>query len=93
MKNIPFQGQCSFRQYLSNKPKRYVIKVFAMVDSMTFYLSKFEIYACMYPDGVYKVPTEVVQRSIEPIKNNGRNVSTDYCYTSIPLAMSLLKSN
>lgn len=35
-----FRGRCIFRQYIKNKPARYGIKIFALVDSNTFYTSK-----------------------------------------------------
>jgi len=38
-----FQGRCSFRQYMPNKPSKYGIKIQALVNSHTyiyFFLSK-----------------------------------------------------
>lgn len=92
---IPFRGRCPFRQYLPNKPKKYGIKVFALVDSRTFYLLKFEIYAGAQHDGPYKkvnTPFDIVQRLVEPIKGSGRNLTTDNWYSSIPLAKWLLEN-
>ena len=40
-----FCGQCSFRQYIPNKPAKYGIKIFALVDSKTFHSYNMEIYA------------------------------------------------
>ncbi|KAL4113154.1 hypothetical protein QTP88_016830 [Uroleucon formosanum] len=82
---IPFRGRCPFRQYLPNKPKRYGIKVFTLVDSRTFYLLKFEIYAGAQHDGPYKkvnTPFDIVQRLVEQIKGSGRNLTTDNWYSS-----------
>lgn len=33
-----FRGKCEFRQYIPNKPAKYGLKVFALVDSKTFYV-------------------------------------------------------
>nr|CAI5870397.1 unnamed protein product [Callosobruchus analis] len=52
-----FRGRCSFRVYIPNKPKKYGIKVFATVDSRTFYTSHLEIYAGVQPDGPYRLET------------------------------------
>ncbi|KAG8231226.1 hypothetical protein J437_LFUL005900, partial [Ladona fulva] len=63
------------------------------LDSKTFYLLKFEIYAGVQPDGPYKSgnkPDEVVKRLVRPLRGTNRNVTTDNWYTSIPLAQSLL---
>lgn len=40
-----FRGRCSFRQYIANKPAKYGIKIYALVDSRTFYSHNLEIYA------------------------------------------------
>lgn len=93
---IPFRGRCSFRQYIPNKPKRYGIKVFAMVDAKTYYCLKFEIYAGKQPQGSFassNSPEDIVLRLIEPVDGSGRNITTDNWYSSIPLATSLLDRN
>lgn len=90
---VGFRGHCSFRQYLPNKPNKYGIKIFAMVDARNFYCSKMEVYTGKQPDGPYAVsnsPEDIVCRLIEPIHNTGRNVTVDNWYTSIPLAIRLL---
>uniref|UniRef100_A0A6P7G9Q2 Uncharacterized protein LOC114337367 n=1 Tax=Diabrotica virgifera virgifera TaxID=50390 RepID=A0A6P7G9Q2_DIAVI len=40
-----FRGRCKFRKYIANKPAKYGIKIYALVDSTTFYTSNLEIYA------------------------------------------------
>lgn len=35
-----FRGRCSFRQYIPNKPSKYGIKIFSLVDSRAFYTIK-----------------------------------------------------
>lgn len=37
---LAFRGRCSFRQYIPNKPSKYGIKTFALVDAKTAYYSK-----------------------------------------------------
>lgn len=53
-----------------------------MDGSQKFYLTKLEIYCGTRPE-----------RLVEPIKERGRKVTTDNGDTSVPLAMSLLKTN
>ncbi|KFM74523.1 PiggyBac transposable element-derived protein 4, partial [Stegodyphus mimosarum] len=90
----PFRGRCGFRQYMPNKPAKYGIKIFALVDSRTFYTSNMEIYCGTQPDGPFKVstsPSDVVKRLIQPLHKSSRNITTDNWYTSYPLAADLLK--
>lgn len=89
-----FRGRCSFRQYIPNKPSKYGIKIFALVDARTFYTSSMEIYAGVQPEGQFKVsnrPEDIVKRLMKPLFKSGRNLTTDNWYTSYPLAKYLLK--
>ena len=89
----PFRGRCPFRQYIPNKPAKYGIKIFALVDARTFYTWNLEIYAGMQPEGPYKLENgadKVVMRLVEPIFNTGRNLTVDNWYTSVGLARELL---
>ncbi|XP_055936820.1 piggyBac transposable element-derived protein 4-like [Argiope bruennichi] len=89
-----FRGRCSFRQYMPKKPARYGLKIFALVDSRTFYTYNMEIYAGQQPDGPYKTDNsscEIAKRLLVPLYNSGRNVTTDNWYTSYELAEFLQK--
>ena len=50
-----FRGRFSFRQYIPNKPAKYGIKIFALVDSACYYMSNLEIYAGKQMDGPQQV--------------------------------------
>ena len=79
---------------MPKKPARYGIKIFALVDSRTFYTFNMEIYADQQPDGPYKQDNgscEIAKRMLAPLHNSGRNVTTDNWYTSYELAKDLLK--
>lgn len=89
----PFRGRCPFRQYIPSKPAKYGIKIFALVDSRTFYTWNMEIYAGMQPEGPFRLENnadKVVMRLVTPIFNTGRNLTVDNWYTSVGLAKDLL---
>ncbi|XP_060855395.1 uncharacterized protein LOC132933083 [Metopolophium dirhodum] len=91
-----FRGKCRFRQYIANKPAKYGIKIFSLVDSRTFYTLNMEIYCGQQEEGPYKVVNsgkEIVLRLIKPISKTGRNVTCDNWFTSVPLATELLKKH
>lgn len=91
-----FRGKCKFRQYISNKPDKYGVKIYALVDSRTFYTLNMEIYAGKQPDGPFVVDNSVnsvVKRLIKPIDGTGRNVTMDNFYTNVPLANDLFMNH
>ncbi|XP_046397016.1 piggyBac transposable element-derived protein 4-like [Ischnura elegans] len=90
---VPFRDRCSFRQYLPNKPAKYGIKIFALVDATVYYTQKMEVYLGIQPDGPFRVdnsPKEVVKRIVSPILGTGRNITVDNWFMSVPLLEDLL---
>nr|CAI5870253.1 unnamed protein product [Callosobruchus analis] len=88
-----FRGKCSFRVYIPNKPNKYGLKVFALVDAKTFYTCNLEVYVGTQPAGPYAVSnsaSSVVERLVEPLRNSKRSITCDNWFTSIPLAQKLL---
>lgn len=91
-----FRGSCRFRQYMPSKPAKYGIKLFSLVDAVTFYTKNLEVYVGKQPEGPYFQDTStnaLVKRMIEPISGTGRNVTMDNWFTSIPLAKQLLSDH
>jgi hypothetical protein len=90
MRNFPF------RKYIASKSGKYGIRMYALVDSRIFYTQNLEIYAEKQPEGPYQLsnsPADVVERMISPTSGSGRNVTVDNWFTSVPLAMKLLKDH
>jgi len=48
-----FRGKCNFRQYIPNKPNKYGIKKFSLVDARLFYTANMEVYVGKPPNGPY----------------------------------------
>lgn len=89
----PFRGRCSFKQYIPNKPAKYGMKIFAIVDAKSFYTLNMELYVGQQPEGPFKKnnsPQDIVLRLIGTYFNTGRNLTTDNWYTSFPLSKILL---
>ncbi|GBP64363.1 PiggyBac transposable element-derived protein 4 [Eumeta japonica] len=88
-----FKGSCRFLQYTPSKPAKYGIKLFFLVDAMTFYTNKLEICGGKQREGPYFQDTStnaLVKRMIEPISGTGQNVTMDNWFTSVPLTEQLL---
>ncbi|XP_054740501.1 piggyBac transposable element-derived protein 4-like [Anastrepha obliqua] len=69
---LSFRGRCSFRQYIPNKPAKYGLKVFALVDVHYPYTYNLEIYAGQQPEGPFRLSDErfdIVVRMVQPILN------------------------
>lgn len=91
---VPYRGRCSFIQYLPKKPAKYGLKLFALCDSKTFYVSNLELYCGTQPNGPYvqsNTPSEIISRLVDPYKGKNRNLTCDNWYSSYPLAKDLLK--
>jgi hypothetical protein len=92
---FPCKARCKFIQYMPNKPDKFGIKFWMLVDVD----SKFMCNAFPYL-GKDKTRCEteslsenVVMRLVSPYLNTGRNVTTDNYFSSISLAKRLKKKN
>lgn len=88
-----FRGKCGFRVYMPNKPNRYGIKIYSLVDAKMFYTCNMEIYVGQQPIGPYKVQTDnvsLLSRLCQPISGSNRNVTMDNFFTSMVVANKLL---
>lgn len=72
-----FRGRCKFRQYIANKPAKYGVKIYALVDARTFFTNNLEIYPGKQPQGEFNLPNDVVsvvKRLTKPIDKYGRKL-------------------
>lgn len=82
-----------FLAVYAEKPARYDIKIFALVDSRMFDTFNMDIYPAQQADGLYKKVNsscEIVKRMLAPFYNSGRNVTTNNSCTSYELANDIL---
>lgn len=88
-----FWSKCNFQMYMPNKPKKYGIKVFATVDTRTFYTNHMEIYAGQQPPGPCKLDNSILAvtlRMCQPLSSLGRNVTMDRWSTFCTVAEQLI---
>lgn len=93
---LSFRGRCAFRVYIPNKPAKYGIKIYAIVDAKTFYILKLEVYAGKQPTGPFQLSNksfDVVDRLVQPVTMTCRNLSFDNWFTGYPLMIHLLKEH
>ncbi|CAK1592735.1 unnamed protein product [Parnassius mnemosyne] len=91
---IAYRGRCRFRQYIPNKPAKYGIKIFALVDCERPYTYNLEIYGGSNP-GPLEISNnrfDVVLRVTEPIHGENRNVTMDNWFTSLEAAKKLFEN-
>ena len=91
-----FRGKCGFKQYILSISAKYGLKIFALVDGITFYTSKMEVYVIMQPEERYQQnnrAAEVVKQLCHHISGSGRNITMDNWFTSYDLTKDLLSHN
>jgi hypothetical protein len=87
-----FRGKCSVRQYMPNKPNKYGLKYWTIVDGKTGYALDTTLYAGKEQPGNRRnmnVGENVVLELCRPYFRTGRGVTVDNFFTSIPLANRL----
>jgi hypothetical protein len=90
-----FRGRCSFRQYIPNKPAKYGIKFWSIVDVASSYVLDIDVYlgAQANPDDKNKkeqsVGESVVLALTKPFEETPRIITCDNFFTSYELACLL----
>uniref|UniRef100_A0A336MIT5 CSON015446 protein n=1 Tax=Culicoides sonorensis TaxID=179676 RepID=A0A336MIT5_CULSO len=89
---LAFRGRCSFRMYMPNKPAKNGIKTVMMCDTTTNYLIDAIPYLGKNTNTNGMAHGEFfVKKLTESIHGSNRNVTMDNWFTSVPLALDLLK--
>lgn len=89
---LSFRGRCPFKMYIPNKPDKYGIKIVMLCDAKTFYmLNAIPYIGKEERTSNLPIPTQYVLKLTEPIQDTNRNVTMDNWFTSVPLAVELLK--
>jgi len=90
---LPCKARCNFIQYMANKPDKFGIKFWLLVDVENKYL--FNGFPYLGKDDSKKsdvsVSCNVVLKLVAPLFNKGYNVTCDNYFTSVDLALRLAK--
>ena len=88
---FPSKARCRFTQYMANKPDKFGIKFWMLVENDTKYLCNAFPYLEKYKlcSANESLPESVVMRLMSPYLNKGRNATTDNFFTSASLARKL----
>lgn len=88
---IPFRGRCPFKQYISSKPAKYGIKVWACCEADTAYVWRTQVCTGKPRNGKPETNQgmRVVLEMTEGLK--GRRVTADNFFTSNDLVTTLQK--
>ncbi|KAK3748585.1 hypothetical protein RRG08_011667 [Elysia crispata] len=80
---VQFKGRLGFRQYLPSKPIKWGIKIWALSESTTGYMSNFQVYTGR------EAGQELVKDLVAPYHHTGMRVYMDNFYTGVPLLCEL----
>jgi hypothetical protein len=88
---LPCKCRCSFIQYMSNKPDKFGIKFFHLVDNDTKYLYNGFPYLGKDDRRPQNEPLSlfVVKKLAEPIENGGYNITGDNFFSSMAVVKHL----
>ena len=90
-----FHGKVSFKQYMPKKPAKYGLKLFPICDAKTAYCWDALFYTGKDSNASKNMhlAQKIVTDLTKPLRNTGRNITTDNRFTSFPLARELLLNN
>jgi hypothetical protein len=92
-----FEGRCSFKQYIKNKPIHWGIKIFALCCAHTTYLWNCEFYLGKKVEDETDQQKEqsstqqAVKDLVAPLQGKNHILFMDNFYSSIPLFLYLYK--
>ena len=92
---LPVKSRCSFISFMPNKPDKYGVKFWVLVDVETKYVSNIIPYLGAQEKeqrGGLPLGESVVLKLTEHVKGRGYNVCCDNFFTSLPLAEKLSRN-
>lgn len=88
---MPFRGRCPFRQYISSKPAKYSIKIWAACDATSSYAWNLQVYTGK-PDGGAPEKNQGMRVVLDMTRGlSGHNIKCKFFFTSHKLGQELLK--
>ena len=89
---LPMRNRCRFIQYMPQKPDKFGIKFWAMVDVQTnFCIDYFPYLGASEDRGNVPLGEYVVKKLAKDYVNVGYNITTDNFFSNVPLAKYLFK--
>ncbi|KAF2902005.1 hypothetical protein ILUMI_04180 [Ignelater luminosus] len=73
-----FRRRWSFRQFIPNKPAKYGLKIFALVNAKTVYILNQAVYVVKHPPGPFDFsnkPEDTIMRLCKPFAKFSRNIT------------------
>ena len=86
---VKFKGRLGFRQYMPAKPIKWGIKVWALCESATGYMVRYQIYTGKEGDQEHGLSHRVVKDLVKPFYGTYPEIYMDNFYTSPALLEDL----
>ena len=83
---LAFKGRLNFKVYNKDKPDKYGIKLYILAESLSGYVSNFDVYC-----GKGKTTKEIVNNLMTEFCNHGYRLYMHNFYNSVQLSQDLLK--
>ena len=93
---MSLKSHCSFVTFMPNKPDKYGVKFWVLVDVETKYVSNIDVYLGAQEKeqhGGVPLPESVVVNLCKHIKGKGYNITCDNFFTLLPVAKKLARDN
>lgn len=90
---FPTKARCRFTQYMPQKPDKFGIKFWLLVDVDTKFCLNVIPYLGRDEERQDSLGTHVVMKLMDPFLGKGHNVTSDNFFTNMDLAQRLLQRN
>lgn len=88
---VPFKGRVHFKQYIKSKPHKWGVKLWALADSSSGYIQRFEMYTGKSDRGELGLAHKVVLDLVNAagLSKAGYNLYVDNFFSSVVLFLDL----